>query len=324
MALLQTLLTLAYPPLIYLGLKTLEPRAVALCVLGVVGLRVLVASRSRLVEYTRAFWLPLVAVGAVATVTAVSNHPFSLFLGPALINLALLSVAGSSLLTTESTVEKLAKIQVPDLSQPELDYCRRVTGVWCGFFVLNGSVALALAFGGNVAVWTIYTGAVSYVLMGMLFAGEYIYRHWRFRRYVGASTDPILKLFFPPREDPAASRPAMSPEVVSERIGADELQQELRVPEVLDVWPGHFPEYSIVPGALQLHWVMDRIPRLRGAEVDLLKIETLKFKRPLLPGQKFQLVLEGQGRDRYRFRIADDEEIFSVGVLVFDNAGDRT
>lgn len=322
MPIIQVILTLAYPPLIYLGLKTVEPRIVGLCVLGFVGLRLLIAAPGRLIEYTRAFWLPVLAVAGVAVATAAWNRPFVLLLGPVFINLALLTVFAGSLSSDESIVEKIAKARTPDLPKPELAYCRSVTQLWCGFFLLNGSVSLALALYGSLPLWTVYTGAISYVLAGVLFAGEYVYRHWRFRRYIGAATDPLLKLIFRPLEEFERARDGLDPQLLYERVGSLELQQELQVPETLDVWPGHFPEYAIVPGVLQLHWVMDRIGRLRGGGVDLLKIEGLKFKRPLLSGQKFQLKVEETASDRYRFLVADGENVFSRGIVVVSLVGD--
>jgi len=53
--------------------------------------------------------------------------------------------------------------------------------VWCGFFVLNGAIALGTALWASEAVWSLYTGVISYVLMGLLFAGEYLVR-LRFKR----------------------------------------------------------------------------------------------------------------------------------------------
>ena len=51
----------------------------------------------------------------------------------------------------------------------------------------------------SLEVWTLYTGLVSYLLIGTLFAIEFVYRHWRFRRYLGAPTDALLRRIFPPR-----------------------------------------------------------------------------------------------------------------------------
>ena len=56
------------------------------------------------------------------------------------------------------------------------NYCTKVTVIWCIFFVLNGSIALMTVFSKNDILWSVYNGGVSYVLMGMLFAGEFIVR----------------------------------------------------------------------------------------------------------------------------------------------------
>jgi acyl-coenzyme A synthetase/AMP-(fatty) acid ligase/3-hydroxymyristoyl/3-hydroxydecanoyl-(acyl carrier protein) dehydratase len=55
-------------------------------------------------------------------------------------------------------------------------YCRKVTFVWCGFFVLNGSIAAWTIFSGSDALWSIYNGGISYILIGTLFAGEFMVR----------------------------------------------------------------------------------------------------------------------------------------------------
>jgi uncharacterized membrane protein len=53
--------------------------------------------------------------------------------------------------------------------------------VWCGFFVVNGALALGTALWASNAVWSLYTGVISYGLMGALFCGEYLVR-LRFKR----------------------------------------------------------------------------------------------------------------------------------------------
>ncbi|MDE0884893.1 MAG: hypothetical protein OSB70_05125 [Myxococcota bacterium] len=200
MALFQTILAVIYPLLIYVGLGVMEPRSLAFCIAGVLAIRLLVVAPRKLVAYTRTFWVPVAAMAGMVMLTAAFNHPLSLLLTPVVINLGLLMTFLVSFAQDESTIERLAKIQVPDLSAPELSYCRRVTGVWCVFFLVNGSVAFALAAWGTLSLWTFYTGILSYVLIGVLFAVEYIYRHWRFRRYLGAPTDFLLKRIFPPAD----------------------------------------------------------------------------------------------------------------------------
>ena len=55
-------------------------------------------------------------------------------------------------------------------------YTRKVTQVWCGFFVLNGGLALGTALWASDATWALYNGLIAYGLMGVLFAGEWVVR----------------------------------------------------------------------------------------------------------------------------------------------------
>ena len=64
----------------------------------------------------------------------------------------------------------------PDLPASGVAYTRKVTMAWQVFFLVNGSVALATAMLGNVSVWSLYNGFVAYLLMGMMFAAEYLIR----------------------------------------------------------------------------------------------------------------------------------------------------
>ena len=76
-------------------------------------------------------------------------------------------------------------MQVPELPPTEVHYCRSLTIVWCGFFVVNGSISGILALTGATWAWPVYTGFVSYLLIGRLFSGEFLVRSWRFGRYAG-------------------------------------------------------------------------------------------------------------------------------------------
>ncbi|MCL2441514.1 MAG: AMP-binding protein [Treponema sp.] len=55
-------------------------------------------------------------------------------------------------------------------------YCRKVTIVWCCFFLLNGSFAAYTVFFGSEKLWTIYNGGIVFILMSLIFAIEYIIR----------------------------------------------------------------------------------------------------------------------------------------------------
>jgi uncharacterized membrane protein len=55
-------------------------------------------------------------------------------------------------------------------------YTRRVTEVWCAFFVLNAAAAAYTAIYATREAWALYNGVIAYVLMGTLFVAERLLR----------------------------------------------------------------------------------------------------------------------------------------------------
>ena len=147
---------------------------------------------------TTSLYPPLIYVG-VTWFEAADRFTGQFFLLlPVFVNGVLLFTFAITLLYPPSIIEKIARTMSKDLSPSEILYCRKVTLIWSLFFLLNGCMALYLTFYASLEAWTLYNGVVAYVLMGLLFLHEFLYRHWRFRRYVGTKFDPILKRIFPP------------------------------------------------------------------------------------------------------------------------------
>ena len=182
MVVVQTLLALAYPLAVYAALKFVEPRVVALASLALLALRFALVSPAKLAAQARAFAAPAAAVALASSATLFANDPRTLMLTPALVNLALLATFGFSFLQDETTVERLARAGGEDLPPEGRAYCRAVTAVWCGFFLVNAAISLELALAGSPRAWALYTGLVAYLLMGLLFAAEYLVRQRRFGR----------------------------------------------------------------------------------------------------------------------------------------------
>lgn len=102
-------------------------------------------------------------------------HQWVLFY-PVVVNLVMLVVFGSSLWTTMPMVERLARIREPNLSPAGVRYTRKVTKVWCGFFIGNGAVALFTVLYADMRLWTLWNGIIAYILMGTLMACEWLVR----------------------------------------------------------------------------------------------------------------------------------------------------
>ena len=168
-------LTLLYPLAIWLGHDAIEPRWLAGLLLLTAATRLPALKLSTSARWTAAGGLLLVAL-AVG-----SNALLPLKLYPVLVNAALLAAFGLSLVSGMPMVERMARLREPELPPQAVAYTRRVTQAWCVFFVVNGAIALGTALFATEAVWSFYTGVVAYILMGMMFGGEYLLR-MRFKR----------------------------------------------------------------------------------------------------------------------------------------------
>jgi len=175
MAVLTVVITLLYPLAIWFGHGHVQPRWLAGLLVLAAATRVPALKARRVVRWSAAGALLL----ALAAVWANLLLPLKLY--PVLVNGALLAAFGWSLARPPSMIERFARLREPQLPPAAIRYTRRVTQVWCLFFLLNGTVALGLALWASEAAWSLYTGVISYLLMGALFAVEFLVR-LRFKR----------------------------------------------------------------------------------------------------------------------------------------------
>ncbi|THU02615.1 hypothetical protein E9531_07850 [Lampropedia puyangensis] len=95
---------------------------------------------------------------------------------PVAMNSAMLILFAASLKFPPSIVERIARLREPELPATAIAYTRTVTQVWCLFFIINGSIALATALWASHAVWAAYNGFIAYVLMALLGGCEWLIR----------------------------------------------------------------------------------------------------------------------------------------------------
>lgn len=95
---------------------------------------------------------------------------------PVIISAAMLILFGSSLLSSQSIIERFARLQDSNLPPKAVRYTRKVTQVWTGFFVLNITICTVLILAEEYRWWALYSGGISYGLMGLLMCIEWLVR----------------------------------------------------------------------------------------------------------------------------------------------------
>jgi uncharacterized membrane protein len=139
--------------------------------------------------------LPLGVAALLVTSLMVEDQRFVLAM-PVLFNAWLFAAFGASLLGVP-VIERLARLQSPELSSQQVRYCRRVTQIWAAFFVLNGFITAILALFASTGWWALYTGLIAYVLIGLLGATEFLVRRYLFREFGRGVHDRVLQKVFP-------------------------------------------------------------------------------------------------------------------------------
>ena len=102
---------------------------------------------------------------------------------PVVISGGLAFLFGASLWRPPSLVERMAELGGETLSPAIRLYCRRVTMVWALWLAINTLIAAALALFGSLEAWALWTGFLSYLVMGLIFAVEFTLRRLVRRRH---------------------------------------------------------------------------------------------------------------------------------------------
>jgi len=170
-AVLATGLAMAWPLTVWLLQGALGPWPLLLVGCGLIACRL-----------PQARGLAIVAAVALLVVGLAIDAELGVRGYPVAINAVLLATFALSLWRGMPVVEQLARLKEPDLPARGVAYTRRVTQAWCGFFVVNGTIAAWTVLYADLATWSLYNGVISYALIALMFTGEWCCRH-RLRRY---------------------------------------------------------------------------------------------------------------------------------------------
>ena len=114
---------------------------------------------------------------------------------PIIINLALAVWFGRTLAPGEEPmISWFARLVRATELPPELArYTRRSTAMWTAFFVSMAAAAAALAVLATPQTWSLFSNGIDYLLVGVLFVGEYVFRRMRYRHHSHRSLADVVR-----------------------------------------------------------------------------------------------------------------------------------
>jgi 3-hydroxymyristoyl/3-hydroxydecanoyl-(acyl carrier protein) dehydratase len=109
------------------------------------------------------------------------------------------------------------------------------------------------------------------------------------------------------------------PEILSTTRDGETVRLGLRIPVDLLQFRGHFDEFQLLPGVVQVDWAI-RLGRSHFAlPAHFKRLSAIKFMRVTEPGNELELTLSHNGAGELRFRYAHAGQTCSSGRALFAN-----
>ncbi len=124
-------------------------------------------------------------------------------------------------------------------------------------------------------------------------------RMWRYLDAMPANTQgkTTLAALTALLEEPAPMRPLLPEHTLIQRTETH-VTLQLRVPENLLYFEGHFPQAPILPGVVQVNWALELGCQYLPLPPDCIGMQALKFQRVIVPGATVSLELEHEWQKR--------------------------
>jgi uncharacterized membrane protein len=165
---------LVYPLAVYFLIDTFGPVSLGLLLILILIPRLVFILKSPVTAAAIIFGMMICYIAFLNFFDSV----FALKLYPTLISLGLLGISGVTLIRPPSMIERLARRLGMPISERGVRYTWFLTLYWCVFFAINALVSGLIAAYGTIGEWTFYNGFLSYIIIGILFAAEFVFRHF--------------------------------------------------------------------------------------------------------------------------------------------------
>ena len=101
---------------------------------------------------------------------------------------------------------------------------------------------------------------------------------------------------------------------------AEHVVLHLTIPENLYYFQGHFPQAAILPGVVQLDWVMFYLNEYLHVDCkNVVSVDALKFQIIVRPNYEIQLQLKKVKTNKYSFSYSSSHGQHASGKVVFED-----
>ncbi|KLT72330.1 AMP-binding protein [Neisseria arctica] len=142
-------------------------------------------------------------------------------------------------------------------------------------------------------------------------------RYWRFADILPRNTQAkIAAADFQTAFTDSQTTPVWPSEM--KQISDNEWLLESRVPLDLVYFGGHFANFPLVPGVVELQWVRDAAARFDWGRQAVVCVENLKYQQFLRPHDSIKLSLKYDGaKNKLTFKLENQEAVCASGRIVF-------
>jgi acyl-coenzyme A synthetase/AMP-(fatty) acid ligase/3-hydroxymyristoyl/3-hydroxydecanoyl-(acyl carrier protein) dehydratase len=141
------------------------------------------------------------------------------------------------------------------------------------------------------------------------------------REATGKLTKARLRALFDPSARLPEPQPPLATAVERPRDGAETAHvREVSMPADSPFFRGHFRDFPLLPGVVQVNELALREARRRWPDLRVLeRVLALKFRSPIRPDDRVAIHLDRKSPDRVSFELRRDGKPLSSGVLVFES-----
>lgn len=122
-------------------------------------------------------------ISVLLLIVAITRSVDTMYWYPNMISGIMLIIFAGSLFGEQTVIERFARLQNPNLPLHAVTYTRNVTKIWTFFFIFNIIVTTTLILLENYRLWALFSGVISYILMGIIMSVEYCVRKIVMKKY---------------------------------------------------------------------------------------------------------------------------------------------